>query len=132
MGHIFLGSIERVVVAASCSPSDAVGNLVYVTGPSVGGVVPVSTIDPTDLTKLPCIGMILEKTSTTTCSIALQGLVEVGGPYIPQKVYFASAAGVPTATISSTRPFFLQAIGQALDATRLVFRPSVILTRLSP
>ncbi len=69
----------RATVPAICDPSDAIGNCVYISGDSVGNTYSVCTADPTSPDKMPAVGVIWKKSSTTRCSVRLFG--ELKGVY---------------------------------------------------
>lgn len=72
---------------AGCDAGDAVGDCVYVTGDRVGGLYQVRKADPTNAAKMPAVGIITVKQTTTTCEVAVHGLIE--------KVYTGLTSGRP-------------------------------------
>lgn len=63
-------------VSAACDVADAVGDCVYVLGDRVGGLYQVRKADPLNAAKMPAVGIITVKHTTTTCEVAISGLVE--------------------------------------------------------
>jgi hypothetical protein len=106
---------------ANCLASDNAGDAVYVTGDRVGTRYQVTKVDISDVTKMPAIGVILEKTSSTECVVVTSG--EVEGVYTGLTaggLLFLDAAG----TIAQSPPvpaplqtLFLQSMGIALDSS---------------
>ena len=132
MGHVLLRGSQTKIVAA-CGGSDAVNDLVYVTGPAVGGLVQVSKADIDDVAKMPAIGIITAKSTSTRCTVALGGVVPIAG-LLPGATYFVGPTGQPTRTRPPAGPAgrFIQAIGIALDVGRLSLNPSPQMTKVIP
>lgn len=111
--------------------SDVVGAFVNISGASVGGVYQVETVDPRDPTKMPALGVIISKSTLTSCLVHVgPGVVSafvLGTGLIPQKRYFVGLNGL----ISSTLPTALlgglaliQVVGHALDSSNLLLIPN--------
>ena len=66
------GKKSQEVTRATCSPAEEVGTWVYKDG-EVDGLDWVRMADPTDLTKLPAIGVIILKESLTICRVQWSG-----------------------------------------------------------
>ena len=121
------GSSGVLVVSANCLAGDAVGNAVKVTGPPVGGLYQVSTVDVTDPSALLTAAVITSKDTPTTCTIQLTGIVS--GVYVGLTVgrtYFVSLAGVPVLTPPTAAPggiAYVQPLGIALAADVLMLQP---------
>lgn len=132
MAHIEYRS-GTVSVPAGCAPTDAVGDLIFVAGSAVAGVMQVSRIDIANVAKMPAVGIIVAKSTPTTCRVVLSGIVRASS-LTPGARYFAGTGGQPT----PVRPnpglsgFFIQPIGVALDESRLTFEPSTFLTKVIP
>lgn len=114
--------------AAACSSSDAVGDCVHISADAVGGVLQVSRVDVTSAAKMPAIGIIVEKPSPTTSVVAYLGAVALGG-LSPGRAHFVGTNSRPSATCP-TGPALVQAIGFALDGTRLMFNPSMQMVKV--
>lgn len=121
--------VSTVEFVADCPVPVAVDDLVYVTGPSVLGVVQVGIVDITDRAKMPAIGIVIEKMTSTSCRVLTQGEVSSTITLIPGKRYFASDTG----SITEIRPIpavggiaFVQPVGYAIDTNRLLFDPEKI------
>ncbi len=132
MPHIEYHS-GTVSVRAACTPSDAVGDLVYVTGPAIAGAMQVSRVDISTSLKVPAVGIITAKSSPSSCRVVLSGVVPSSG-LTPGARYFAGADGKPTPTRPPASPGgrFIQSVGVALDETRLALSPSTFLTKVIP
>lgn len=122
-----------VSVPAGCAPTDAVGDLVYVAGPAVAGMMEVSRVDIGNAAKMPTVGMIVAKPTPSTCRVVLSGVARLTG-LIPGARYFAGADGKPTPMRPPAGPGgrFIQSVGVALDETRLALAPSTFLTKVIP
>jgi len=131
MGRIVVAS-DQTLVDANCLAGDVVNALVYVTGPSVGMLMQVATVDITDKDKMPVLGMIIGKASPTVCTVLMWGIVVPGFALTPNKVYFAGPTGQATTVVPVARPTFVQPIAQALDSARLFLKPSLNYTKLTP
>ncbi len=132
MGHVLLRG-SQTKIAAVCVASDAVNDLVYVTGPAVDGLAQVSRADIADVTKMPVIGIITTKSTPTRCTVALGGVVAIAG-LLPGATYFVGPSGQPTPVRPPTGPGgrFIQAVGVALDAGRLSLNPVPHMTKVIP
>ena len=124
---------EPISTEADCSAAEAVGDCVYVSADAVSGVIQVRKVDVTDSAKMPAIGMILDKATSTTCTVALLGTVPVGAlpAFVPGKRYFVGASSKPVAVPPATPPVLVQVVGIALDSGRLLFNPSPNMTKLT-
>lgn len=127
-----VGPTPADVMEANCLASDAVGDLVYVRGDSVAGLPQVAKADITAWSTMPAIGMILSKAAPTDAMVIRRGLVDSSG-LTPGGLLFVGPDGKPT----STRPtptgsnrYFVQIVGSALDANRLMLCPELNVTRI--
>ncbi len=117
---------STVQFLADCPASIAVDDLVYVTGPSVLGVVQVDLVDITITATMPAIGIVVEKLASTSCRVLTQGEVTPAIVLVPGKRYFAGSSGglVVNRPIPSAGGIaFVQPVGYAIDTTRLLFDP---------
>jgi len=79
----------------SCIASENIGSLVYISGPKVGGLVPVRVVDPEDEAKMPSAGLIIHKFSQTECMVQQSGPVNGVFTGLEEgKTYKAGTAGV--------------------------------------
>jgi hypothetical protein len=110
---------ENTTVAANCLATDSLYALVYVTGPAINGLPQVATVDPTDSSKMPSIGMITNKSNDTDCDITLYGLVEIPG-LTPNTRYIVGIDGEISSEIPVARPFLVQHVGVAQSEEKLL------------
>ena len=61
---------------ANCYASDAVGDAVYVVGDKVGDLYQVAKVDITDRNKMPAVGVIVDKLTSTECVVQVSGIWE--------------------------------------------------------
>ena len=66
---------QRKRIDAFCLSSDSVGRFVYISGDRVGKTYTVCTVDPLVRAKMPAIGLIIQKYTTTKCVVQLFGEV---------------------------------------------------------
>jgi hypothetical protein len=115
---------------AACPSGLATKDFVYITGPSIGGVYQVAKADITDYSKLPAVGVVIDKPTPTTCKIQWQGEVTIFSGLIPHKIYFLDTLGQasdipPTPTTN----LFIQVLGTALDTNVLLISPQLRVTK---
>lgn len=117
---------------ADCLAGDGVGALVYITGDRVGQFYQVATVDPSDRDKMPAVGMIIQKMTTTTCVIQFDGNVEsVYSGLTPGELLFAGDGGglddeMPT---PSGGPRYVQTVGSSLGSDVFRLEPNMMMTR---
>lgn len=119
-------------ISAVCDASDAVDDLIFVSGPEVGGKVKVSKIDITDSSKMPSIGVILSKSTATDCIVHLRGPFTLSGT-TAGAVIFAGTSGTmiesgPGRPSSGFRTY--QVIGYGRPSGTVDFQPELNVTRL--
>jgi hypothetical protein len=107
--------------------------LVYFSGPKVGTVYTVTKIDPTDWSKMPAVGVIIYKPTTTTCVLQFEGEVTTSG-LVTGKCYFAGTGGVLSATPvtpGAGQKIYNQIVGLATSSTllRLNLKSDIIVTQ---
>lgn len=117
------------IFSAICASGDLPGDCIYRTGVFVDDVPEVAKVDITNLTKMPAKGVIISKASTTACTVAYFGAYATGDTLVTDKVYFVGADARPTITRPSG-PAFIQIVGHALDAARLMVNPSMNFTKV--
>jgi len=119
-------------VQASCQVSDAVGNCVYIAGDIVGGLHQVTTCDPTDFSKMPAIGVIIEKSSLTRCTVLRLGELEGYSGLTLRKVMFVALDGTlqegpPVPSVGSH--VFVQRVGSVIDDSKVYVVPNFHLVK---
>jgi len=114
----------------TCLATDIVGDLVYVTGASRA----VTKADPTNSNKMPIVGCITSKSSSTDCIVQTNDLVpSVYSSLTPGKLHFVGIDGRPTAAVIPPgigETLLVQAIGFAIDSNLLLMSPGTLITRL--
>lgn len=113
---------------ANCDGSDAVDHCVYISGDLSGGLPTVMRADITDPSKMPAIGVIISKQTSSLCIVAWFGSVTKSG-LTPGSRYFVGSDSKPTATRPSA-PSLIQIVGVAVDSGRLLVNPSPDMVRL--
>lgn len=122
--------VPDMTFTGTCVNTDAVGDLVYISG---SGKI-IAKADPTNNAKMPSIGCIISKSSSTVCSVQTSDLVS--GVYTgltPGKMYFVGTNSKPTAIRPTPTPgnsLLVQPIGFAIDTNMLLLTPGTNLTRL--
>lgn len=113
---------------AVCIPTNVVGDLVYARAPETGGVYQVGKVDPRDDTKMPAIGMIVQKQTASECWVQYFGEVrDVYTGLATNESLFVGADGKLTPTPPTPLAggyAFVQAMGTAIGADTLLFTPS--------
>lgn len=106
---------------ADCLAGDAIGNFVYVTGPEVSGLPQVSTVDVTDASKVPAVGVIVEKSTATRCVVQVIGETSIFTT-VPGDRYFISTSGTATNVppTPSGSDLYQQLVGVGLESSRLL------------
>jgi hypothetical protein len=128
---VISGSLE---LPANCLTTDSVGDVTYISGGSIGGVIQVTKVDISDYAKMPGVGVILSKSSPTDCKILRYGILNVAG-LAPGGTYFVGSDSRPTPVrpiAPSGVKVFVQVLGVAVDSSRLLLNPSFNLTRVNP
>lgn len=120
------------VYSATCPELALVGDLVR---PVAGVGTAVDFIDVLDMTKMPAVGVVTSKPSSTTATVQTSGIVTgIFSGLDPGKMYFAgrnSRPALPAALVPTTGELlFHQPIGLAIDYTIMLMSPSMSLTRV--
>lgn len=119
------------VRSADCSSAEAVGDFVCISGPQVSNRDQVQKADPSDYDKLPAVGVIISKSSPTTCLVQWMGETPaIFSGLSAGEPYFLGAdsklAEVPPPPVS--QDMFVQVVAVALSADRAYIRPEGNLT----
>lgn len=112
-------SSQSIVVSRNCLISVSVGDLVMESNLIANGVDEVT--NNTDVR--PVIGLVLEKPTTTTCKVLLQGTVEGLSGLTKAGKVFLNTDGTITSTVVSTG--YLQCLGTSRDADAVDFNPQL-------
>lgn len=115
---------------ANCLSSDAVGDLVCITGNLVAGKYQVTKANPVALSSMPAVGAITSKTSATNCTIYFWGAI--GGIWsglTPGRIYFVGDDGtialIPPVPTLSRPQIYIQHVGVAIGTDVLMLNPSL-------
>ena len=122
-GSVTISGTGFVEYEANCPSSVAVDDFVYITGPTVAGVIQVDTVDVTDLSTMPAFGIVIDKTTPTICTVRVSGEVVPADVLTPGKRYFVGSDGKPSDTMptpSSGGKAAAQAAAYALDSNILL------------
>jgi hypothetical protein len=114
------GGADPGLIAAVCAGAVAVGQFVRLTGNPGPEVEPADAYDPT---KIPSIGVVVDKPTAVTCSVRNIGSAAIFAGLTTGKVYWLGADGAILATPPPALPGVLryaQILGYALDPTTLM------------
>ena len=122
-------------IQANCQPTDAIGDAVYITGDKVGSLYQVAIVDISDRNKMPAVGIIIDKLTTTECIVQTSGIWENSYTGLtPNVPLFIDATGKLT-SVRPARPLsgirFVQTMAQALSQTDVEIRldmPTVLVS----
>jgi hypothetical protein len=117
------------VFPANCLPTDMVGDCVYVRENPIDGFFQVTKGDPLSLSKMPIVGIIKEKSTTTICDVQFSGVFEgIYGGMMAGRSVFVGLDGELT-HIPPAPPLggfvFWQVVGSALGDEEIILTPGV-------
>jgi hypothetical protein len=110
--------------SATCPISCETGTWVYAAGPKIGDVYQVDTVDPSDTLKVPAIGIVINKPTTTTAVVQWRGMLR--GSFLSigiRKVCYVGLDGFTTDT-PVVSPNYSQVVGSSVDTNEIVVRPT--------
>lgn len=114
----------------TCVSTNVVGDIVRITGAGKT----VDKVDCSDESKMLAIGIIISKSSSTSCVVQTNDLVtSVYTGLTPGKLYFVGTDGRPTLTRPSPPiggSILVQPIGYAIDTNLFLVTPSTAIVRL--
>lgn len=118
----------------NCLAGDVVGNCVYISGDKVGERWQVATADPTDAAKMPAVGVLVSKQTSTTGMIQLFGPCDLFTDMTPGQAVLVGQNGdlldeVPS--IPAGDFFWAQQIGVAAASDILLLSGSQRMMRYS-
>jgi hypothetical protein len=120
---------------AICLSTDEVGDVCYISGDRIGSYHQVTKVDITTTTKMPAIGIIIQKLTATTCLVMTSGeLVGLYTGLTPGKMLFVgddsrlteSAPGGPAIGIKQ-----VQAVAYALASDTILVEKKLPCIRVS-
>jgi hypothetical protein len=112
-------------VPAFCLVTDAVKDVVHISGPKIGEYYQVTKVDIDDLGTMPGFGIIIRKLSDTICIVQTSGVVSsVYAGLTPSKPLFVGTDARLTDVVTPHKPTpgsrVLQIMGLALSASDLL------------
>lgn len=113
---------DSTLATATCTASESVGDLVYISGPKSGADYSVSKVDIANYAKMPAVAVVVYKITATRAVIQFGGETGLFSGLTPGKVYWVSDAGVPTATpptVTAGQRKYWQSIGVAVDSGKI-------------
>lgn len=122
--------ISENFVRADCLETDSVGDSVYITGDKVSNRYQVAKVDITDISKMPAIGVIVRKETTTSCTVQIGGVVQ--GVYTgltPEETLVIATDSTLTETTPAPAPasfVLVQIMGTAVATDEVLLRVSPI------
>lgn len=119
IGSFTIPDPERVVLYFDCNSSLVVGDLVRESLTDDDKVLKV-----TNNTSGPAIGVVMEKTTATTCKVMIIGKVSGQTGLVRGRKVFVSPSGVATAASPSSN--YMQVLGIAISATEYYLKPEFI------
>ena len=121
------GLFQQKTMLANCLSTDSAGKCVYITGPR-SGLYQVTTAEPQDgSTKMPAIGVIIQKPTSVTCEVQLSGELDgLLSGFTPGRVLFVAVDGslthtIPTAAVGQLA--YIQSMGVALSDDVVLVMP---------
>jgi hypothetical protein len=105
---------------ADCPEAVGLGDWVYVTGPTIGGRYQVAQADVSTLDKMPALGVVTQKPTSTTCRVQWEGEAAGFSGLTPRRVYYLQQDGSIDLVPPSGAGHYVQRIGTALDTTVLL------------
>jgi hypothetical protein len=121
------------VIECVCTSAEQVQDCVYVYGIMVGDKIDVRKVDITDSAKIPTIGIVIEKQSTTECTVKICGEIRgLFSGFTPGAQLVVGTDSKPTrpGLLSATAPYFIQVIGVATDTDSLVVQVDQTLNKM--
>ena len=104
-----------------CSASDTVGQVMYITGDKSGEKWRVAAADPTDRSKMPGLGILISKSTSTSGVLQFFGEISlVFTGLTPNAKYFVGSGG--NISLTPPDPGYIQGIGLA-TASNVLFLP---------
>ena len=120
---------------AACPSYVNVRQLVRISGPPVGGVRQVDLVDPSNSSKMPAIGVVVEKSSPTQCLVQIIGEVNGGlfSGLTPNGRYFVGADAYIVFPPPAPAPggyMMVQIVCVAVAPSVLLVEPNFAMTRV--
>lgn len=125
--------IEDAEVPGICTALESVEDVVYISGEPSSGAIRVRTVDPTQRSKMPGIGIIISKSDDTNCRIKLFGVVEniYTGLTFNGPLYVGTDGRLthtpPSPTVGGK--IYKQIFGEAFGADMIMVTPQLMMIR---
>lgn len=123
---------ESNLVLCDCLATDVPGAPVHITGPAVSSRPQVATADATDGSRMPAIGFIEQKITSTSCMVRTAGVLSgIVTGLSPGKPVFVGTGSVSHAPLPiPTFPYtYTQTMGIALTSSTLLVQASMTITK---
>lgn len=117
---------------ADCTTAEAIGDFVCISGPQVSNRDQVIKADPSNYDKLPAVGAIISKPTTTTCMVQWMGETPpIFSGLSAGEIYFlgADARLAEHPPLPTSSDMFVQPVAVALAVNRAYIRPENTLIR---
>ena len=125
----------QIMRDADCTVAELVGEMVYITGNEVAGVLQVAKCDITDKAKSIAWGMIISKPTTTTAKVVRIGDIEyVGSAFTAGEAVVVDTDSKPTTTApvpGTGVTYYLQDLGVAIAVDKFSLNPSSQLLKVT-
>jgi hypothetical protein len=134
LAHVLVEASGEVF-AAACTAAEAIGDWVHIAGPAVAGLPYVERADPSQLDRMPAVGMVLSKASSTRCLVGTSGVVaQAGPPLTPGGRYFVGLDGrlLLGPPAAGPGPVFWQTVAVAVDEGHVELSVSLNMHRRLP
>jgi hypothetical protein len=112
---------KKELLQAVCNPLVSIGDWVYIAGERAGTNV------YTDHAKLPAVGVVTRKMTTTECEVQYGGPLTVMTVLVPHHVYFLDVAGQLTDTAPAVGN--VQRVGVAFASDVLLIALNLMLVK---
>jgi hypothetical protein len=119
---------KKELLQAVCNPLVSIGDWVYIAGERAGtNVYTVDRADIMDHAKLPAVGVVTRKMTTTECEVQYGGPLTVMTVLVPHHVYFLDVAGQLTDTAPAVGN--VQRVGVAFASDVLLIALNLMLVK---
>lgn len=113
--------------AANCLGTDVAGDFVRITGDKAGGLAQVTKVDIADKTKMPAVGVIIQKTGVTDCFVQTFGVIAATGLVSGSRYWIGATSQLAASHVLPATGLIAiaQVVGVALDPTELLLQPNL-------
>ena len=124
-GLINVSSAEQTF-NAECTVDEAIGNVVYIYGTKIGSLYRVRNADIDDISKMPAVGIVVRKPSSTECVVQVSGIAKSVLTGLTPNSYLFADTGSSLTQIRPSNPIsgirFIQIVAQAISDTDILVR----------